>query len=152
MTRSTRTTEPLQTLDKIGLHQLKPELVQGMPVEFLKSQHVIPILLPDGRVAIACADPANMEAYDAIVTRLSALAAGDDSLERADRGWVLKGPCPLVVCPAEEIENAISHCYYTQADLEVEDLVAGTPETAAQAGDPTRPEDLMDIGDQAPAI
>ncbi len=144
--------EQTQTQDKIGLHQLRPELVQGMPVEFLKSQHVIPILLSDGRVAIACADPANMEAYDAIVTRLSALASDPETGEAADRGWVLKGPCPQVVCPAQEIENAISHCYYTQDDLKVEDLVAAGAETAGPVGDPTRPEDLMDIADHAPAI
>ena len=108
----------MQTLDKIGPHQLRPELVQGMPLEFLKSQRAIPIVLEDGGVAIAMADPTNVEAYDAIVTRLVALPAG------LDRGWVLKGPCPQVVCPAQEIDKAISHCYYSQADQQVEDLVA----------------------------
>jgi len=149
MALGTRTTEQTQTLDRIGPHQLRPELVEGMPLEFLKSQRVIPIVLEDGAVAIATADPTNVEAYDAVVTRLIALPAG------VDRSWALKGPCPQVICPAQEIDNAISHCYYTQADLQVEGLVAegaGGAAPAPQAGDPTRPEDLMDIAHQGPVI
>ena len=149
MVLETRTTEQTQTLDKIGAHQLKPELVRGMPLEFLKSQHVIPIIIEDGQVAIATADPTNVEAYDAIVTRLSTLPT------QPDQGWVLNGPCPQVVCPAQEIDNAISHCYYTESDLQLESLVVDGPElvvAATQPGDPTRPEDLLEIAHQGPVI
>ena len=141
--------QPVQTLDQIDPRQLRPEWVRGLPLEFLKGQHVVPIMLEDGQVAIATADPANLGAYDAIVNLLSTGVTGPDGT------GVLKGPCPVVVCPADEIDNAVSHCYYTQGDLQLERLILDGPTTSpasSQPGDPTRPEDLLDIADQGPVI
>ncbi|MHC4310934.1 MAG: GspE/PulE/PilB domain-containing protein, partial [Planctomycetota bacterium] len=48
--------------------QLNSELVRKLPLEFLKKQCAIPLRLENGQVAIALADPLNIEAYDAIST------------------------------------------------------------------------------------
>ena len=50
-------------------------------------------MLEDGQVAIAMAESLNIEAYDAIVS-------------------ILGQSCRQVICPASEIEHAISRCYY----------------------------------------
>ena len=88
-----------QYLQRILPEQLNSQLVRKLPLEFLKKQCAIPIMLEDGQVAIAMAEPLNIEAYDAILS-------------------VLAQPCTRVICPASEIEKAISRCYYqnTSAD------------------------------------
>jgi len=145
----TRQGQQVQGLEQIDPRQLRPEWVRGLPLEFLKGQHVVPIALEDGQVAIAMADPGNLEAYDAIVNLLHTAVTGPDGT------GVLKGPCSVVVCPAEEIDNAVSHCYYSQGDLHLEQLIQdglATSVSTAPSGDSARPEDLLDIADQGPVI
>jgi general secretion pathway protein E len=80
-------------LETISPEQLDPELVRKLPLEFLKKHNAIPITLEGGSVAIALSDPLNFEAYDSISN-------------------VLKLTCERVICPASEIEHAISRCFY----------------------------------------
>ena len=88
-----------QYLASISPEQLDPELVRKLPLEFLKKQCAIPITLADGSVAVALADPLNIEACDAILS-------------------VLAQPCSQVICPAPEIERAISQCYYHNTNVD----------------------------------
>lgn len=88
-----------QYLDVILPQQLKPDLVRKLPLEFLKKQCAIPIILVDGTIAVAMADVLNVEAYDAIIN-------------------VLAQPCNRVICPTSEIERAISRCYYQGTDID----------------------------------
>jgi len=129
-------------LQKIPPEQLSSELMRKLPLEFLKKQRAIPILLDKGEPAIALADPLNVEAYDAIVS-------------------ILGQPCRRVICPAAEIEQAISRCYYLNPGEEVNYLSPDRPE--AESGEPqsapdvsstvqTQAEDLLNIADKAPAI
>ncbi len=129
-------------LQKIPPEQLSSELMRKLPLAFLKKQRAIPILLDKGEPAIALADPLNVEAYDAIVS-------------------ILGQPCRRVVCPAVEIEQAISRCYYLSPGEEVNYLSPDGPE--AGSGEPqetpdvsstvqTRAEDLLNVADKAPAI
>ncbi|MHC4356734.1 MAG: GspE/PulE/PilB domain-containing protein, partial [Planctomycetota bacterium] len=60
--------QQIQHLDSILPEQLNPELVRRLPLEFLKKQCAIPLVLEDDQIAIALADPFNVEAYDAIAT------------------------------------------------------------------------------------
>ena len=90
-----------QYLDRISPEQLNPDLVTKLPLEFLKKQGAIPIVLQDGQLAIALAEPLNIEAYDAI---LSVLAESPDALKGL---WQPGQPCARVVCPASEIDQAI---------------------------------------------
>ena len=69
----------IQCLENILPEQLDPELVRKLPLEFLKKQCAIPLLLGNGEFAIALSDPLNLEAYDAIAT-------------------VLDQPCSRVTC------------------------------------------------------
>lgn len=130
---------PAEYLETISPEQLNPELVRKLPLEFLKNQCAIPVVLEDGRIAIALADPLNVEAYDAI--------AG-----------ILAQPCTRVVCPAPEIEKAISRCYYQNASAGVGGELAGVqdlPENSAcfvGTGAQTHAEDLLNIANKAPII
>ncbi|HUW19189.1 MAG TPA: type II secretion system ATPase GspE [Sedimentisphaerales bacterium] len=126
-------------LETILPDQLNPELVRKLPLEFLKKQCAIPITLGNGGVAIALADPLNLGAYDAISS-------------------VLGRPCDRVVCPASEIEQAISRCYYqgggtesNEQDPDVQEL-PGERDDVYGASVQTRAEDLLNIANQAPVI
>jgi general secretion pathway protein E len=125
-------------LAKIAPEQLSSELMRRLPLEFLKKQRAIPILLAQDEPAVALADPLNLPAYDAIVS-------------------VLGRPCRRIVCPAAEIEQAISRCYYLGPSEEGNYF---SPEGPAPEADlaavastvQTRAEDLLSIADKAPAI
>ena len=127
-----------QQLWKIAPEQLDPKLVQRLPLEFLKKQRAIPIVLEGGRTVIALADLLNVEAYDAIVS-------------------ILGQPCPRVRCPAPEIESAISQCYYYTTEQEkqseaAETTPAGGTNAPAATSVQTHAEDLLNIASKAPAI
>jgi len=126
----------------IAPEQLSSELMRRLPLEFLKKQRAIPILLEKNEPAVALADPLNLQAYDAIV-------------------GILGRPCRRIVCPAPEIEQAISRCYYLSPTEEGNYLTPDAPEPG-QVRDTgladisstvqTRAEDLLNIADKAPAI
>ena len=140
-----QTTE-LQTLSP---EQLDESLVQALPLEFLKKQCAIPILTAEGTVAIAMADPMNVEAYDAIINILSHAVDWDGVPAK------LIQPCRRITCPAGEIENAISHCYYHNASSDPNLMAQDRPleeTTLQEQTDSSRTEDLLNIGNQAPAI
>jgi len=131
--------EAEQYLETILPEQLNPELVRKLPLEFLKNQCAIPIILENGQVGVALADPLNVEAYDAI--------AG-----------VLAQPCTRVICPTSEIEKAISRCYYQSGSVAdsiespiVQDLPDSTDDIAG-TGAQTHAEDLLNIASKAPII
>ncbi len=140
-----RRTENRQ-LEKIPPEQLSSELMRRLPLEFLKKQRAIPVLLEKGEPAVALADPLNLEAYDAIVS-------------------ILGRPCRRVICPPAEIEQAISRCYYLGPGEE-ENYFTPDSSSPAQQQDTdgqadtvnvsstvqTRAEDLLSIADKAPAI
>jgi general secretion pathway protein E len=128
-----------QHLETILPEQLNPELVRKLPLEFLKNQCAIPLLLDNGQIAIALADPLNIEAYDAILN-------------------ILEQPCSRVICPASEIEEAISRCYYQNTNIETDgentsgQNLAGNDEGADNSSIQARAEDLLSIANKAPVI
>ncbi len=128
--------QPGCCIESISPEQLAPELVRQLPLEFLKSQCAIPIILAEDRLAVALADPLNIEAYDAIV-------------------GILNKPCMRVICPAGEIEKAISLCYYENsgAGVESESELARDSRTRLNTSSiQTRAEDLLNIANKAPVI
>jgi general secretion pathway protein E len=126
-------------LQKISSEQLNPDVVKRLPWEFLKKQCAIPIRLEDGEMAVALADPLNLEAYDAIV-------------------GILGRPCPRVICPAPEIEQAISRCYYYAINTEEKYFSPDPPESGESGVETsistvqTHAEDLLSIAQKAPTI
>ncbi len=129
-------------LQKITPEHLSSELMRRLPLEFLKKQRAIPILLDKNEPAVALADPLNLQAYDAIVS-------------------ILGRPCQRVVCPAAEIEQAISRCYYLGSSEEGNGFAPDGAQSASvqESGTvgvsstvQTRAEDLLNIDDKAPAI
>jgi len=104
-------------LEKILPEQLDPVLVRDLPFEFLKSQPAVPVVLENGRVAIAMAEPVELEAYDAIVN-------------------VLGRVCERVISPATEIETAISRCYYrSDSHILRDNRMAGESAAQGDAGE-----------------
>ncbi len=140
-----------QYLDRISPEQLNPDIVTKLPLEFLKKQGAIPIVLQDGQLAIALAEPLNIEAYDAI---LSVLAESPDALKGL---WQPGQPCARVVCPASEIDQAISRCYYHSAtvgnsrDPETADSPANATDVVGTSP-AVHAEDLLNIAGKAPVI
>jgi len=128
-----------QYLEIILPEQLNPELVRKLPLEFLKKQSAIPIMLSDGEVAIALADALNVEAYDAILS-------------------VLAQPCSRVICPASEIERAISSCYYQNTGVDSGNENSAAQDLSSNANDlatssvQTQAEDLLCIANKAPVV
>jgi len=140
-------------LETILPEQLSPKLVRKLPLEFLKRQCAIPITLENGEVAIALSDPLNVEAYDAIMTVLGQL-------------------CTRVICPASEIEQAISCCYYQSTSIgnttsvcdslqkentsdseksNVQDLSSNNNDVGGTSVQ-TQAEDLLNIANKAPVV
>jgi len=125
--------------EQISQEHLSSELVQKLPLEFLKKQCAIPLLLENGQVVIALADPLNLEAYDAIST-------------------VLGQPCSRVVCPCSEIEQAISRCYYHSTGINGDNANPDAPDSESNINDndaschSTQAEDLLNIASKAPVI
>ena len=126
-------------LETILPEQLSLPLIRRLPLEFLKKQCAIPIMLENGEVAIALSDPLNVEAYDAIMT-------------------VLGQRCSRIICPASEIEQAIIRCYYHSAggggDNENPDVQhsSDSSDDADAACGRTQTEDLLSIANKAPVI
>ncbi len=144
--------EPCEYLETISPEQLNPELVRKLPLEFLKNQCAIPVVLEDGRITIALADPLNVEAYDAI---LSILAGTSD----INSIWKPGQPCSRVTCPAAEIEKAISRCYYHQnastgINNNNSDVQSVTDQDSdiGQSSIQTHAEDLLNIANKAPIV
>jgi len=139
-------------LETISPEQLNPELVRKLPLEFLKNQCAIPVILEDGQVAIALADALNVEAYDAI---LSILTGATEAIKGL---WKPGQPCSRVTCPASEIEKAISRCYYqsTSADSHNDNSnvqsLADESSDLGETGIQTHAEDLLNIANKAPIV
>lgn len=140
-------------LESISPEQLNPELVRKLPLEFLKNQCAIPVVLEDDQVAIALADPLNVEAYDAI---LSILAGMPDTVGDI---WKPGQSCSRVTCPAAEIEKAIGRCYYHQnASIGGKSNSSDVYNVTEQAGNidhtgiQTHAEDLLNIANKAPIV
>jgi general secretion pathway protein E len=122
-------------LESILPDQLNPQLVRKLPLEFLKKQCAIPIMLKDDQVAVALADPLNVEAYDAILS-------------------ILGRPCCRIICPASEIEDAISSCYYQDTATDSPNALdtSGSDSDVDNPSVKTTAEDLLNIANKAPVI
>ncbi|MHC4423707.1 MAG: type II secretion system ATPase GspE [Planctomycetota bacterium] len=128
-----------QHLETISPELLNSELVRKLPLEFLKQQCAIPITLENGQIAIAMAEPLNIEIYDAISSVLGQL-------------------CIRVICPASEIERAISCCYYQSAAIGYESEspdahnLQHSDDDVDNTSVKTDAEDLLNIANKAPVI
>ena len=91
----------LRQLQKIAPEQLSSELMRRLPLEFLKKQRAIPILLDKDEPAVALADPLNLQAYDAIVRHPGPAVPADRLSGAGDRA----GHQPLLLPQSSEEEN-----------------------------------------------
>ncbi len=122
-------------LKTIADDQLAPDLVQKFPLGFLKKHHMIPILYQK-KPALVLADPWKLEPYDDVLN-------------------VLQQYCPRLLSSPQEIEQAISRCYYQNQDPDPggENRPAdGEPLSQQNIYAPGAPEDLLNVANQAPIV
>lgn len=120
-----------KSIETILPEQLDPQIVKTIPLEYLKEHCAVPITIDDNEIAIAMADTANTQAYDAIST-------------------VLNRQCTRIYCPKEEIEHAISRCYYHGNDNA--GLAEQTENETETGFVQTYAEDLLNITDKSPVV
>jgi len=129
----------------ISQPQLAPLLVRRLPIDFLRKFSVIPIRMAAGdndqppttsSVAIAMSDPLDVATYDAVSNIIGRF-------------------CPRVICPPEQIEHAISSCYYKNialAENQTNEQRDITLDETDNANVTAQPEDLLNIANQPPTI
>ncbi len=122
----------LTYLDSIDANQIDDKLVKALPFEYLKKQLVLPVKLDSQTIAVAMADPMNVESYDAVMMRLGQFAQ-------------------RVVSTPSVIEQAISHYYYKEMTSQG-NASDENSETIDQTLDDSQPEDLLNIANKAPVI
>ena len=125
-------------MDSISPDRIQSELARKLPLDFLKRQQLLPITNEQGRFAVALADPLNVGAFDAVLNLLN---------QHGER----------VLCPAGEIEQAISRCYYHQTNLassQKDKLDTSGKKAKADPGitNQSKQEDLLNIAHQAPIV
>lgn len=104
----------LPVLERIEEDWLDPALIEAVPVDWVR-RHVLVPFRWQGRVAIAGADPAALQAYEDLSLLLGVEAV-----------WT--------TAPAAEIQRAIDRCYFQRAGRP-DDAAAQAGEAAAGAGD-----------------
>ncbi len=115
-------------------HEIDPELVRRIPIQFAKNYEMIPLERNNGIVSVATSDPLNFFALEDLKKILGAqikpvLARGDTVLETINRVY----------------DRASASAEGVMGDLATENL-----DLLAQELE--EPEDLLDVSDEAPII
>lgn len=116
--------------DTIEVDEIDPNLTTDIPINYAKSQEVLPILNTDYNIVIAVSDPFNFDVIN-------------------DLQEIFKKEIKLVVCPPAQIENAINRVY----ERGNRNLVDGLEDEFDESMDLDGPIDILDAGaDEAPVI
>ena len=123
-------------ISNISRNQIDPKLLKRFSLDFLKKNCMLPILVENNQIAVALANPLNVTAYDSIMN-------------------VLDQHCPRIICPAAEIEKAISRHYYQAASKQntKNSMFHKQKSEMTNLNPPqTKQEDLLNIAHQAPTV
>jgi len=127
-------------LETISKDRLETKLINKIPLEFLKNNLMLPIIDQDDQVAIATDDPLNVEPLDCVMNLIGRY-------------------CQRVIVPADEIEKAISQCFYNEAHPATEaypGLQSANNRSKTKAkGNPgaqSQKEDLLNVDELPPVI
>jgi len=121
----------LAFVEDLPAEALDPVLVQGIPVEWARTQGVLPVRL-DGDLCLLTADPANVGTQQ-------------------DVGLLVGSELRLVVAPREVILTCIERCYFSRRES-TEDFLRDLdqkPGAVGKSGEP-RSDDLLKTADEAP--
>ncbi len=124
----------LPYLDRIEDNAVDEALLARLPLAFARANHVIPLREQEGRLLVACGDPANFGALDEI------------------RG-VYGMPVDMVVTNPQSVLEAVNHLYSRlsgSAQEVVEELEGEDLSTIAT--ELSEPKDLLDLTGEAPVI
>src|SRR5579883_1887325 len=121
---------------QIDVHAVEPSLINKVPINYAKKNHLLPLHTEDGCVSVAISDPANYEVLDDLTVLFG------------------KTVSPIVA-PVEIIDEAINRAYdqattTTAQDLMI-DLEDGPLEQVASEL-ASEPRDLLEADDAAPII
>lgn len=121
------------------LVEIKPDQVNAkeagkLPLPFLKQHQLLPIITSQGRTAIAMTDPLDIYAYDAVLNLLEKFY-------------------PRVLSTGNEIEKAISRCFYHDVATDSSEPSTNNKRSSSSplTGGDNR-EDLLNIANQAPIV
>jgi general secretion pathway protein E len=117
-------------LTEVKVDEIDPELVNDIPINYAKSNDLIPILETEFNVTVAMSDPFNFDAIN-------------------DLGEIYKKEIKLVVAPPLKIQDAINRVF----EKANRNLVDSLEDEFDESLDLDAPIDILDAGaDEAPVI
>jgi general secretion pathway protein E len=124
----------LPYLDKVPAEGIEKEVLQEMPLEFLKKHGILPFGNGEGVLGIAVTDPFDVMAIDSLIN-------------------ILGCPCTKVLCTRSIVEEGLSHYYYRNGDTTSQTLVELKGDQRLQSlASESGTEDLLDVASGAPVI
>ncbi len=124
----------LSWLAEIRPSDVSESWIREVPIGFARRHRCLPVAEEDGRLVVALADPADLEALH-------------------DLRVLLDRPLKPVLVPPETVEQAINRVYEQGSDRAeeiIEELADGGLDSLAQELE--EPRDLLDAADEAPVI
>ncbi|MBN1975466.1 MAG: type II secretion system ATPase GspE [Sedimentisphaerales bacterium] len=121
-------------LKKIPQDKIDKELVVNLPIEFLKKHKILPLRDNDGTIIIACVEPFDTTAFDAIVN-------------------ILGQTCRRVICSSSAIEDGLSRYFYENEGAPSQTLT--DPDNNSELASlslESGTEDLLDLANRAPVV
>ncbi|MBN1507506.1 MAG: type II secretion system ATPase GspE [Sedimentisphaerales bacterium] len=119
-------------VEQIAAESIGAELLQHLPIEFLRKHGVLPFYREPGALAIAVVDPTDTMAIDSVVNRMG-------------------GACVRVLAPRPAIEAGLSQYYYHDGDPAGQSDLEADERLQSVSGE-TYTEDLLDLSKGAPII
>ena len=119
-------------MGEIAAESIGTELLQNLPIEFLRKHGVLPFRKEQEGLALAVADPTDTLAVDSVVNAIGS-------------------PCAKVLCPRPVIEAGLSQCYYHDGDPAAQTELQAD-ERLQNVSAETYTEDLLDLSKGAPII
>jgi general secretion pathway protein E len=119
-------------VEKIAAESIGAELLQDLPIEFLRKHGILPFHKEPEGLALAVADPTDTMAVDSVVNAIGHL-------------------CTRVLCPRSEIEAGLSQYYYHDGDPAAQSELKAD-ERLQNVSAETYTEDLLDLSKGAPII
>ena len=119
-------------VEEITAESIGTELLQNLPIEFLRKHGILPFRKEQEGLALAVADPTDTMTVDSVVNAIGS-------------------PCTKVLCARTVIEAGLSQYYYHDGDPAAQTELS-TDERLQNVSAETYTEDLLDLSKGAPII
>ncbi len=119
-------------VEEIASESVGTDLLQGLPIEFLRKHGILPFRKEQEAPALAIADPTDTMAVDSVINAIGS-------------------PCARTLCARTVIEAGLSQYYYHAGDPAAQTELS-TDERLQNVNPETYTEDLLDLSKGAPII